>query len=443
MHLQLTCDILHFMTTAVGCLFKDCLSFQYLSGIHDADPDAKFGGPGASCRLTSFSKYCWAVIDHVTNGLNYFTKEKGTRLDFLSFHKKGGDRGMSGNSTLLYMNELSTIQHIQRHYKPLSNVTLYNDEGDPLKGWDYPLTFYAGLSYPAMIVRVIHMHLYSTDPEFANYKMISNDNAFLSLAPDYFVQRTLLAAFNTTEGSDVLVRKPVFELMAMLAQVRGALVMVPNTSCESGSVTGCICTRTDHQMAVTAWASNDTNDYTAGTTEYNISMPTDLIGGYFIVRTLNQVSTYDVWKELGSPDRLSQYDLETLWNATMVMVSKPLEITTNIKISVSGPGVSQLIACKNAENLTIPYDVKFHEISSNIVIVRWEDAKVTDCFLTYELELRRRGTTTFQRVNRDVVLCRGYQYASSNGVIGEYRVRSANILGQTSGYSSMWSYGFI
>ncbi|CAM1329842.1 IDUA (predicted) [Pycnogonum litorale] len=58
-------------------------------GLRLADPYLKFGGPGGSFRLGSFSKICWALLDHVSSGKNYFTG-KNVRMDFISFHEKVG-----------------------------------------------------------------------------------------------------------------------------------------------------------------------------------------------------------------------------------------------------------------------------------------------------------------------------------------------------------------
>jgi len=54
-------------------------------GLKASSPDLILGGPGDGCKR---SNYADALLDHVTNGTNYFTGERGVRIDFLSFHKK-------------------------------------------------------------------------------------------------------------------------------------------------------------------------------------------------------------------------------------------------------------------------------------------------------------------------------------------------------------------
>ena len=59
-------------------------------GLKEADERLKFGGPGGSCRIPSkgHSPICWALLNHCIRGRNFFTGKTGSRLDFISFHKK-------------------------------------------------------------------------------------------------------------------------------------------------------------------------------------------------------------------------------------------------------------------------------------------------------------------------------------------------------------------
>lgn len=63
------------------------------AAVHAALPTARFGGP-ATCgdrnpqgRATRFLD---AFLAHVTGGVNYVTGAKGTRIDYITFHTKGG-----------------------------------------------------------------------------------------------------------------------------------------------------------------------------------------------------------------------------------------------------------------------------------------------------------------------------------------------------------------
>jgi len=64
------------------------------------------------------------------------------------------------------------------------------------------------------------------------YRLLSNDNAFLSYHPFPFTQRTLLARFqvNTTKPPHVeFIRKPIYSVMALMSFVGGEQVRVKPT----------------------------------------------------------------------------------------------------------------------------------------------------------------------------------------------------------------------
>lgn len=57
-------------------------------GLRAASSLLRFGGPGDSCHSRPRSPYCWAVLQHCYNGTNFFTGEKGVRIDYIALHKK-------------------------------------------------------------------------------------------------------------------------------------------------------------------------------------------------------------------------------------------------------------------------------------------------------------------------------------------------------------------
>lgn len=57
-------------------------------GLKDADPSLRLGGPAGGCKTPPQSPICWKVLQHCSNGTNYFTNETGIRIDFISFHHK-------------------------------------------------------------------------------------------------------------------------------------------------------------------------------------------------------------------------------------------------------------------------------------------------------------------------------------------------------------------
>ncbi|XP_027692298.1 alpha-L-iduronidase isoform X6 [Vombatus ursinus] len=187
-------------------------------GLRKANVGLKFGGPGDSFHPFPKSPICWNLLSHCYNGTNFFTGEKGVRLDYISLHRKGG-----GSSIYILEQEKEVAQQIQSLFPNFTHVPIYNDEADPLVGWSQPQIWRADVTYAAMVVKVIAQHqtlLLSEPNNTLNYTLLSNDNAFLSYHPHYFTQRTLTARFqmNNTKPPHVhLVRKPVLTAMGLLA----------------------------------------------------------------------------------------------------------------------------------------------------------------------------------------------------------------------------------
>uniref|UniRef100_A0A3B1IM18 Alpha-L-iduronidase n=1 Tax=Astyanax mexicanus TaxID=7994 RepID=A0A3B1IM18_ASTMX len=174
-------------------------------GLRLVSPVLKFGGPGDACRDPPRSPYCWALLQHCYNGTNYFTGQRGVRLDYIALHKKGGN-----NTLPILQQEVATAQEIQRRFPDFRSLPIYNDEADPLVGWNKPLTWRADVTYAAMVVKVdTHTYTCSVGGDL----LIANQN-------NTFTQRTLTARFqinNTNPAHVQLLRKPVLTVMGLLA----------------------------------------------------------------------------------------------------------------------------------------------------------------------------------------------------------------------------------
>lgn len=63
------------------------------AAVHAALPTARFGGPATCGNMgpqDRASVFLRKFLDHIRNGENYYSGEKGTRIDFTTFHTKGG-----------------------------------------------------------------------------------------------------------------------------------------------------------------------------------------------------------------------------------------------------------------------------------------------------------------------------------------------------------------
>ncbi len=72
-----------------------CRLFDYTeAALHKAIPTARFGGPattGTDDPEGKASRFLRAFLEHTRSGINHVSGERGTRLDFTSFHTKGGN----------------------------------------------------------------------------------------------------------------------------------------------------------------------------------------------------------------------------------------------------------------------------------------------------------------------------------------------------------------
>ena len=187
-------------------------------GLREADPGLKFGGPGGACHDPPSSPICWGLLDHCESGINYFTGEKGVRIDFISFHHKGG-----GSSISILDQEFETIGQIRAKHPQFSSIPIYNDEADPLVGWSTGEDWRADVRYGAVVVKIISQHYQLMIPSNMSFALLSNDNGFMNFGPPHFFdQRTLNARFpmnETIPKSVEIIRKPVATVMGFLSLV--------------------------------------------------------------------------------------------------------------------------------------------------------------------------------------------------------------------------------
>jgi len=77
-----------------GTVEEYCKLYDYTeSAVHAALPEARLGGPATTGPVEGKGgslEYLERFLDHCRNGINEVTGAKGTRLDYVTFHTKGG-----------------------------------------------------------------------------------------------------------------------------------------------------------------------------------------------------------------------------------------------------------------------------------------------------------------------------------------------------------------
>ncbi|KAI4900067.1 hypothetical protein NFI96_005222 [Prochilodus magdalenae] len=234
----------------------------------------------------------------------------------------GRTRRTGGNNTLpILQQEVATVQEIQRQFPLFRSLPIYNDEADPLVGWNKPLTWRADVTYAAMVVKVISQHqdlLIGSMNNSVNYTLLSNDNAFLSYYPHQFTQRTLTARFqvnNTRPPYVQFLRKPVLTVMGLLSllgeqQVQAQVSGGSQVNSSVGVLASVHLPRIPHtadswQSTVLLYNSRDnlTSNSSDIITLHLTGAPAQAGLMYVTHYMDNTVSNpYELWRQMGSPE---------------------------------------------------------------------------------------------------------------------------------------------
>lgn len=379
-------------------------------GLIAASPKLKLGGPAGGCHDPPKSPICWGLLDHCDSGMNYFTGERGVRIDYISFHHKGG-----GSSLSILEQELETIGKIREKHPRLSSVPIYNDEADPLVGWSKGQPWRRDVQYAAIVVKIIAQHLnLLLIPSNSSYSLLSNDNGFMNFGPPHFFdQRTLNTRFpmnKTVPKSVETVRKPVAVAMGLLSLVGEiqlkSSVTIGNESVGNDSDVGVIASmhvptsdQDQHdsvQVVIIVYNSNDTSGLVShAAIQLNIvnivphSADVEMV--YIHYRLDNEHSNpAGVWFQAGKPvfPSSSVFDAMRAQQDPLTL-SGPSSITPgsfwSAGLDVPLPGVDLIHFC--SKPMVAPPQVghvHLHQVHENEVLISWHDVP-SRCLLTYNV----------------------------------------------------------
>ncbi len=102
-----------------------------IAGVRRALPTARVGGMDAATAGGAFME---AFLEHVLHGTNYATGQKGTPLDFVSFHAKGQPAFVDGHVRMGIANQLRGITsgfNLIASHPELKNTPIIIGESDP------------------------------------------------------------------------------------------------------------------------------------------------------------------------------------------------------------------------------------------------------------------------------------------------------------------------
>ncbi|XP_068762448.1 alpha-L-iduronidase-like isoform X1 [Montipora capricornis] len=386
-------DGLH-VTTKGYLMYYDACS----EGLKMAHPSLRLGGPATGFPDTH--PIFWSLLQHCNNGTNFFTGEKGVRLDFISFHIKG-----QGHSMTILHNEKVTLEEMAHMFHKYQTTPVYNDEGDPLVGWSLGEDWRADATYAAIVVKILALHqsLLLKSNFSIRYNLLSNDNGFMNFAPLYFRQRTLLARFQMNHSHPrkvEFVKKPVLSVMGLLALLGDQQINSFFTSVNTDSDLGVLPTvrfpqevsnHSDWEFAAIFYNSNDTSERRS-VSQVNVAIANmpfrkELV---FVVYSLDNDngSPYQLWQHMGSPvfptdeqlRELRFHQVSGLFHTfqepvrTIGPTILPSFSQFNLSLTLPLPGISLIHICaKTASPPSQVKGVKLISVSPYEILVTWRD----------------------------------------------------------------------
>ncbi|ESO86810.1 hypothetical protein LOTGIDRAFT_128432 [Lottia gigantea] len=421
-------------------------------GLMQAHPDLIFGGPAGGCGTLGGSKhhghYELYLLNHIVFEKNYFSDKIGTRVDFISLHKKGDGKAMN-----IIEDTIASMKNIGILFPTLANKPFYNDEADPMVGWSKDLAWRADSIYGAMVVKIIaqHQNIFRANPDSpVNFQLLSNDNGFLSYYPYQFTQRTLVARFqinNTSPRYTTFVQKPVHAAMVMLSKLGNQQVYVGANDSNNGALATVYYpsgndTSDSWQMSILVYDSNDTDhgsEYGELELDWYINPP-DPKQGYAVFALGND--PYGVWVGL---DNKTAYPTQSQWDYIRLqepVKSGPGKVLIPPRWQILQPEATLLHLCAKSD--MAPEQVtglRFINITVGQVLVIWSDDNIkTKCIYTYEVAFSPTNITgPYQRVNK-VDTIATISVISPHPHDGYYKVRAVDYWKRTGFYSNAVYY---
>ena len=286
-----------------------------VAGLTQAIPQAKIGGPGTTSPANpKAGAFLRTFLEHCVHGGNAITGERGTRLDYISFHTKGGGYGREPDAP----KKTPTLHELLRHvdaglsiiaeFTELRRHEVILSECDP-DGWaagsirENPNLVYRNSEYYASYVagaacRLLHItnpHGPRVDGMLTWAFQFENRDTFAGL-------RTL-----STNGID----KPVLNALRLLSRLGGhqlAARVVPGEAFEDGepgTQLACIATQDDAgTVAVLLVAHHDDWDVQAPLAVDLTLKGLETGRRYHITQTTvdrDHANSYTAWLAEGSP----------------------------------------------------------------------------------------------------------------------------------------------
>lgn len=333
-------------------------------GIKEADPEILFGGPGTAM---DFTEPFVQLLAHCDTGTNFFTGEKGVRLDFISVHVKDDPYEM-------LQRELKIVDYIRQNHPKFSDLPFINDEADPVAGWNRNLWWRTGAWYAAFVAQNIDLHQrILIDSAKVDYALQSNDHTFLG----GWMNRTTHTLFYNEENKAQfrLVPKPVLTVMNAVALLGNAYidVEIPDSLSPYFGVLATLSSDTSIVVMTYNKTDIDPNEHEQGsrnlpnpTQEQLNLMEKQSVNCHLLIQNMpfkkfslteyrfddNYTNPYQKWMAMGSPSFPNDEQYQQLIESSKPEILQQLDHAKaafgkyNIELDLPSPGVSFVVLNK-------------------------------------------------------------------------------------------------
>ncbi len=297
-----------------------------IRGVRRAIPKAKVGGPDIANG--DGGDYLKSFLDHCLKGTNLASGEKGTPLDFISFHAKGNPVQVDGHIRMGISEQLKNIDNafgVVAKYPELKSTPIVIGESDPegcaaCKGGNY--AYRNGTMYSSYTAASFPRKLDLAEKHGVNLEGALTW-AFVFEDQPYFAGFRSLAS----NGID----KPVLNVFRMFSRMDGQRLPVVSDSAVSLDTivkTGvrekpdvsALAARSGNRITVFAWHYHD-DDITGPEANITVNLKGTPAGSPKITRKLideNHSNSYTAWLAMGSPQSPTADQIRELEEASQL-----------------------------------------------------------------------------------------------------------------------------
>jgi xylan 1,4-beta-xylosidase len=329
-----------------------------IDGVRRALPTARVGGPHAAAGGSRFMR---DFLEHCLRGRNHATGERGTPLDYVSFHAKGAPTFVNGHVRMGIANQLRAIENgfkVVASFPELKSKPIVIGESDP--------DGCAACQGPQLGYRNGTMYSSYTAASFARkYQLADKHGVNLEGALTWafeFEDQAYFAGFRVLSSNGVAL--PVLNVFRMFGKMGGARVAVtssaevPLEAILKDGVRGApdvaaLASAGEEKVFVLAWHYHD-DDLPGPNAAIDLlltGLPADAgemrVTQYRIDDTHS--NAYSVWKRLGSPQAPNPRQYEQIEQSGQLTATGP---ATSLRVA-DGKATLQLSLPRQAVALLV------------------------------------------------------------------------------------------